>query len=419
MSAYKLVSAWVKPRGVSTRFEEKDLSEKIVNDLYNDYSKVFLIVEHIVYDKPKVVDIDTIPEHQRPRHSKIALKEWLEKNDNLTLPLKDKLPDLEPVIAPYADAWQSGFEIKPVHRTMHHDMDLPFEELHDIRLYKEGVDVKKFYRECLITVNGLFHRTNYTGEAIHVIDGGRSGACANNNQVGIYHLGKLGELRIAPIRANQVQRGHEDQPMSEVVYVELDPDVEVEERFVFLSIGGYLHFPGKLVTRSGKRFWRVDMKNYPLAQRYFEMKKLLDVSEVERYLTKSSVNDDQMAVEELYSDTVIRAIFCLSQSFFVTVKAPKLFFEREYVEFDQLPRRFVAHQKPIYPLIAGLGRAYEYVPIKEQDRWVLATDDILREYYNLETTNWKDFHSVDSKRTPYRPFEYTRAHFLKIGRYKY
>lgn len=403
----------IKELGPRGKWIERDLSDTPVKDLFVEFEKVYIVLSHPLIEGQIALNRDSIPKHMAPMLITATVNDWLASLGTLSLPTTNEVPDIEVVYAKYRDAWQAGYDINPVGRDLHPDQAIPDADKVDLRLTRSGIDYYKMYKECLITVNGLIHRNNFTSNGLHVIDGAKK---KNNNLVGIYHLGELGMVDQVPILPEHVIKGPNEQPLSEVVYLKLDDSVDIANKSVLLSIGGYLHYPDTMVKQAGERLWRIEFKDYPWPQRYLEMKKLIDVSNIERHLDKSTVNDDQIDVSQLYSEMVINELFTLSQSFFIVVNTPELILEKEHLEFTQLPRRFVSHSPAEYPLIFGLGKMYEYWVKKEHKQYLLALHDTLHNHYAFETTEWKKEHSIDSSRTPHQSTSYGRAYFIKIGK---
>ena len=111
-----------------------------------------------------------------------------------------------------------------------------------------------------------------------------------------------------------------------------------------LSIGGYLHLPGKgLIKQVGERIYSIDFKDYPLARRYLEMNELMDISHINKNFSKSTANETQVAVEDLYSDNHIIKLLTLTQSFFIVVNTDQLFVDMEKAESTDLPGRYITY----------------------------------------------------------------------------
>lgn len=401
------------------RWKEKDVGGETLMSLFDHYREVIFELEHPLYDYPLALNLHDLLDRFKVRHSQKTIVEFLAGLGNSSVPTTDTLPSLEVTYANFVDANQAGFEIKPVNTIFHHDVPLPKGQLYDLRLTRPGVDPREMFDHCLVTVNGLFHRTNFTGDSVNVLEGGVSARHANKYQVGVYHLGNLGKIQTVPIRVKHVHRGNsEDQPLGEKTYIEVDDRaLDLDGKSVLVSIGGYLHLPDDgIIRRAGERVWSIDFKDYPLAQRFFEMSELLDLTAVEKFLERSTVNDTQISVEQLYSDDVIKAILQLSQSFFVIVDTPELFLDKEHVEFNQLPGSYITYESPRYPLVMGYNRIHEYWTRKERDRYVLSVDGGLRANYLFETTGWKEEHSIDTSRVPSQLIHYDKAFFWKLGK---
>lgn len=415
---YQYIRAIVKESGRTGRWVQAHLSHRIISEVYNEYAEVYLVITHSAYpdDVEKALRLKDVPPNLHANQSLLSVDDWLASVSNYGLPLLDEIPEIQTVFAPYRDAWQAGYSIEPVHRSQHPDAELPKSELTDLRLTREGVDYQQLFDECLVTVNGLFHPTNYATTGLHVLDGGKSGFHANRNQVGLYRLGVLGKLTTVPIKEEHVHKAVDNQKLGEYAYVTVDDSVDIENKSILLVIGGYLHTIGQVYSRTGERSFMINFNNYPLPQRFFDSKPLIDLSPITDVLSKSTVNPDQMAVGELYSDEAITALLTLPQSFFVVIDTPSIVVEREQLEFMGLPGRYTSHLPPQYPMVVSLGRFAEYWARKEYDRYVLGSMEDFETYYTFETTRWKEQLSIDSTRVPYKRFDYKRAHFLKIGK---
>lgn len=416
---YTYYGARVKEKGSRGRWKSKDVSKTTFTDLLREYQRVVLELNHRLYDETLGVDIAQIPQRLISPTSTSTVEAFLESIGNASLPLLDELPPLDVVYANFLDANQADFLIKPVNTIFHHEVPLPKEDQYDLRLTHPKVDPKTLFDTSIMTVNGLFHRTNYTGDSVNILEGAINGRHADLYQVGIYHLGQLGNVQTVPIRTRHVHHAGKEQPLGERAIIEIDERVDnLENKTVLVVIGGYLHVPGEgVVKRVGLGQYGIDFKDYPLAQRFFEMDSLLDLHRVKRHLDTSTNNPDQIHVETLYSDNVIQEILQLSQSFFVVIDTPEVFLDIETAEFNGLSGSYITHEQPRYPLVTSNGRFREYWARKELDRFVLTIDDGLRPNYLFETVHWKERNSIDPSRVPFRLNEFTHAYFWKLGKY--
>lgn len=416
---YSYTGAKVQEKGSRPRWKTLDVSQHSIASLNQEYACVVLLLSHPLYESTLGVDVSQIPSRLTPPTSSLTVTEFLETLRDASLPLLDEIPSLDVVHANFLDANQAGFDIQPVKSTLHHTTPLERHNQTDLRLTHPNVDPKRLFDTSLVTVNGLFHRANYTGSSVDVLHGCSNGRRADRYQVGIYHLGCLGNIKSIPIGEKHIHTAGDSQPLGERAVVEIDEGVgDLESKSVLLVVGGYLHVPDEgVVKRVGERQYAIDFKDYPLAERFFEMDELLDLTYLKQHFEKSSVNSNQVSVETLYSDKTLKKLLQMSQSFFVVVDTPELFLDLETVESNELTGSYISYEEPRYPLVTANGRFREYWAKKENDRYVLSVDDGLRPNYLYHTTSFKDQNSIDPSRTPHRLNEFISAYFWKLGCY--
>lgn len=416
---YTYKSARIRQPDPRPRWKSRDLATTPLEEIYDLYRSAIVELEHPLYEDTLKLDMWVLKEHFNVRHSRQTLRDFLKGLGNKSLPTTQHYPELEAGYATFVDAVQAGFDVQPVNTVFNHDVPLPKDSFYDLRLTHPTVNPREMFDTCLVTVNGLFHRTNYTGDSVNALEGAVSFAQSQRYQVGVMNLGPLGKITTVPIHVRHVSPGNAGEPLSNKAFLEVDPKAgDLDGKSVLLCIGGYLHLPGEVgIERSGERTWTVDFANYPHATRYFEMLEFLNIDNITRHLEKSSVNDTQVLVDELYSDKVIRELFALSQSFFVVVDTPELFLDRETIEPGQLTGSFVAHESPRYLLKTGTGRFREYWTRYEYDCFVLNIEDGLKPNYLFETTGWREVTSVDDSRVPSHTDYFTDAYFWKLGTY--
>ncbi len=415
-------TAFVRERAPRSPWVTKDLSNEKMVDINHDYLEVILELTNPLYVGSVNVNVKDIPTYLQSSTSSLTLTEFLASLGVAGLPLSDFRPNTNYTWANWADAFQAGYDVDLVHPTFSPDVPVNREDKTDLRIEKEGVDPRVFFDECLVTVNGLLHRTNFVGESVHVIDGGKSNMVSKKNQIGILHLGNLGKVTCVPICKRDISQGLADRPnfqmLSEVAYIKVNEDVgSLEGKSVLLSIGGYLLLPeNDDIHRVADGIYKLEVRNQPWIQRFFDAKSRISMSCVDGQLSKSTVNPNQVVLEEFYSDESLINLFTLSQSFFIVIDTPSINFEKEYIEFDGLPGRYISHVKPTYPLITGFGAMSEYWHKWEYDRYVLSTLDMLLPNYAFETTDWRKLISVDDSRVSAKPDSLSKGYLLKIGK---
>jgi len=415
MFTYK--KALIKEKVSRPVWIERDVLNENMVDLFNDYFEVVLVLTNPFYPNEVGVHLKEIPDYLDPRLPNRTVSQFLTDLGNDGLPILDAVPSNNFIWAEYKDGFMAGYNIDLVDPDTHFTVGVPRAVQVDLRLTKEGVVPLDFYKNCLVTVNGLLHRLNYVGDSIHVIGGGKSNYLTNKNHIGVFNLGMLGELTTVPISKFDISSGNEHQPMYEATYVAVHESAgDLTNKTVLLSIGGYLHIPSRGdVTRAGERLYQIRFKDMPFARRFYEMRDRTDVSEWTDHLDVSTNNDAQVSVAQLYSDETLTKLLLSSKSFFIIVDTPDVVFEKVYLEDNHLPGSFIHHEEPLYPLISSDGAMAEYWFHKENDRYVIKTADLYRPNYLFETTNWKEMISIDNKRVPSNPVSFGGGYFLKIG----
>lgn len=410
---YSYVKAIVKGRGRTGRWSPADLSNVPIQQLWGNYSRIWVYLTHPTLPDVVALDLDLV----RPRMGSVGMSttipQWLATLGNQSLPTQTELPELNTKYAEYRDGLHAGYTTKPVHHTAHPDAVLPAGAKHDLLLNKPGLDAQYFTDYCLPTVNGLYHRPDASPDGVYVIDGARSGRIANQTLFGVLsfeRLGRLTTISIAPdLYYHPVGAGY-----GQYTYLKVPQDTTGKS--VFFVLGGYLHLLSDTFTEVGDNLYRIDFNNYPWLERFFESRNLIDLSTVEAHLTLKNGNYDQVALEELYGDEAIEALLALPQSFIVVVDTPELFVDYEELSVSHAPGRYYTATTPIYPIVGGFGRTYDYWPVREDDMWVLQAQDTLIPEYNFNTISWWNELSVSAHRGTITPYRYARGRFLKIGK---
>lgn len=417
---YIFVTAYVKVKGRNGRWLEQDVRQTPLKDLYENNSRIWLILTHETFDdaledgeEPLKVSLDMELLKTSLGYKEATVAHWLQQNGNLTLPTVPGVVALDNQTVAYSDAFAAGYDIATVKPGAHPDAYFPNSERTDLLLTKEDLDYAELYRHALVTVNGIVHQTSYSEYGLHVTDGAHSGSIANENHVGIISFLDVGSLEFIPIRSDMVHPHSEGRPLREDAYISLDKDLT--DKTVLLVLGGYLHVLDSTYRQVSDSVFKIDFRNYPLPQKLFELMNFIDLKSLD--LTEYAKNEKLIEVEELYSDASILAYLGLSQSFFVVVDTDELYVEKRQLEKTKLPGRWYSHIKPNLPLLKGNGKLEDYVWCEEQGVYVVRTvSNYQIRHYNFETTQWKEDPGIDNTKPTVQPLEWARGYLLEIGR---
>jgi hypothetical protein len=389
---------------------------------YTDYKEVAFVLTHPLYTESFLLPLNQLPLDFSPTISLDTIQEHLHRFGDRTLPTQPNTLPLGATYATFVDAHQAHFNVDPTSTVFHHEVPLPRQQKPDLRLTRvingTHCNYEHLFNTSLMTVNGLFHQTNYTGDSVNILEGACSAQHANRYQVGVYLFEPLGTVYTVPIRNRHIDRLHPERPLADCVHLSVDERVgSLEGKSLLLSIGGYLHLiDQQLITRHNHRSVLVDFKNYPWLARFQEMDRLLNLYCFRHLIDRNTHNPTQVGVESLYSDAAIRALFCMTQSFFIVVDTPEVFLDKQPLERTELAGRYITYSKPQYPLVAGLNKVYEYWTRYEYDRYVLSIDAPFMPLNLIDTIDPTTALSVDASREPMRIKQHTQAFFWKLGK---
>jgi hypothetical protein len=407
---YLLISAIAKPLNGDGRWKDVVVGDVALHVLFSTYSRILATLSHPFLTELVSLDLELI----RPMigGGETTFNEFLIANGNASLPTSNTLPVINPRYVKYADGFHAGYKITPVHPTAAPDAQLTLADKPWLHLTRPDTDYNLFYKSCLVLVNGFFHLTDAGPSGVYVQNGMKSSFLSGHNQLGICSFRELGELSFIPIKPEMVYRQNVRQKYKDLAMVDLG--VDVSNKTVMLVLGGYLHIlDRKTFYRTSKSTIAIDMGNLPLLDRYYESRKYLDFSSLP--LEKTSRNDSQIDIANFFSDENLLAYLTLSQSFFVILDNPDVFINKIPIASTVIPNEFIAFEKPLYPLVVGIGKTANYWYTHEDGQYAISTTDSLRYNRLFDTVDARKQISVSDSCDPENPVSFGTAHFLQIG----
>lgn len=381
---YSVVSAIGVKNGIGQKWEQINIQINKVIFLFEKYRRVYITVSPPSSLDKKFVDMNTL----REKYSLFpgSLQDmFIDIGDNNLVTLENE-PKINNKTILYSDSRRAMYNINAYHRL--YGINVHIDDRIDALLYKQGIDYKHFYENCLVTVNGLLHLIDYSENGIIVIDAMKSVKLAKQNQMGIINFSRVGEIKQIPITENMLVRkplqtdNTKNQPLSEAIYIKLEQDVV--GKTVMLSLGGYLitHMSNSFQP-VGDNLYKIDIQNYPFIDRIMESKLFLDFSSFG--LTTNPNNINHYNKSELISDNFITKYITMSQSFVIVVDNPDIYVDRQFVKKDAFPGRFISYSEPKLPLMTYDNRLPEYWPICENGVWSLNVVNSDRRNYYFDT----------------------------------
>lgn len=408
---YQYVKALVKHRLPDVRFEEIDVRDIPVKALIAQYSEVYLVLTHPSVDGDLTLVLSDAAALTTPLEESVTVAQWLVMNGSDTLPTREGKPAVVESSVLARDAWQAGYKVDICVPSGSPFNDSPDYDKTDIWLTREDTDYINVRRHCLATVNGLVHRLDADGDGIYIKDGTVSFRKVGSAHVGLISFLNVGRVHTATITPDMVYNPDPTVLYSDTFYVKVP--FNTDNKVMGIVIGGYLHLATSELKVIGSNAMQVKMARIPFLERYMESRYIIDQSNMERFHEVAEHNPTDYNLQNFYSNECILELLSQSQSFIVGVEVDHLLQEVIQLERTYLPGRFYHTERPLYPLRLQLGSLHSYISEEEAGKWVLRTENNLRQHRFMDTYNFRWQPKVDEKRISAQPATFQRGELIK------
>lgn len=411
---YTLVRALALPKTLAAQWMDIPLGNVLVSQIYTTYRQVVLTL--LQEDGVEVfVDMEQLRAEYAVYNNTLTI--LLQTLGARVLDTCPSLPNKDVKYIKYSDVYREGFHVMLTKRGMVLPPDYPRSEKIDLELTrsKNPTDLTLIHSHCLASVNGFIHMTDTDGERAFVVDGGKSMAARNLNHVGLTSFISIGALTKRPLLTADISILTSEVPNDRQVSFTV-PD-STEGKSFFLVLGGFLVMPeAGVFWQVGLNEYRLNLSRIPYLERLLESRHFIDLSPLQ--LTESDLNEENLNLDEVWSDNTLRRYLVLSQSFFVTVDTPNLFMSKRFLRQMKSPGIFTAYQEPTYPLMVATGRIAEYWKVREDGQWAVTVADSYYRNYIFDRQNQNTLENVSGQLANDRPFFHSQGFLLEIGAYK-
>ena len=409
---YTLVSSLCLGNTVGAQWETPDLSAVFLYSAYMEYKRFYLTLSHPAVEGPIYVDMNQV----RTEASGFVgtVTQWLISLADRSLPTVEALPNEKVRYAKFANATQTGYNIELALAGLNYSDNYPALSMTDLKLTRPqfGTDMTLLESHCLTTVNGFIHQCTSTETEAFILDGAVTGRMGNDNHVGIYSfldIGRLTKINLDPVN---------------IVPMELNTSLKEKIRFsvtadltgksYFLVLGGYLVMPEENVFfQTGENTFSLDLNLLPYEERLLESHSLINLSSLD--LVPPNNAPDGFDMTQVWSDDVIRKYMTLSQSFFVVVDTDHLSVDRKVIQKAAFPGQFICWDNPVYPVVGGHGKFFEFWKQEEQGKWTINTrDTYYRRFVYTEGPRKRATYASGALDTT-RVYDHSQAYMLEIS----
>lgn len=409
---YTILKSLVRSSRVGAKWEEIDISQMLVVDIYNKYRQIILVLK-TEDDVEHIIDMDQLkPEYAQYTATLSLLIQSLAGRGFETLP---ELPSKNVKYAKFVNATQAGYHMELAKAGFATTKDTPVELKPDVFIYRDrDADLSDLHKYALVTANGYIHQTEAINGKVYVKDAGKNMRYSQDNHIGVLSFFEFGEISKLSLTDSMIGLSEGNDNLKERVKITVPPGFE--DKQAILILGGYMVPPEALAFwRGGDREYYVDLKRLSYIDRVLESQLYLDMSHLQ--LTSSLVNYRNINIEEVWSDAVIRRYFTMSQSFMVFLDIKELTFDRIYVRQMLVPGQFTAYEEPVYPFFLGSGRIADYWKIREGKRWSMKMTDSYRRLWMHHRENETALKNVFDQLSFDVPYHFSQGFLLEIGGY--
>ena len=339
----------------------------------------------------------------------ISIDHFFINNGNLTLPTTKGHKSIVRHFVKYNDLFKAGYKIKTTHRTIHNTQAILEADKTDIILTKEGIDYNDFYNNCLVSINGYFHRTEVDATiGIFVLNGLKTKRHAKCNVIGIHSFKGFGGIRTKTITEEMVKKVPGKKYLKEGFIINLKEDIT--HKTVILFIGGYQYLiDNNCFSYFNDRAVMVDISKLYLIEKYHESIAYINLDTLP--INRTPRSPSQIGVEDFMSDGNLLSYFTnIEHSFIAIIDKESIVEDRIALKHNNMPMSYVSYIKPEYPIFNGLGKVVNYLSQYEDKQWSIHCVDNYQHNRTYNTTNPLNELSINDNRLAQRPVEISNAY---------
>jgi len=409
--ALTYVSSLVKAKGYGKPWQNIDITGKTFVELFNTYAQIYIRLKDSYTAATKDLHIS---EHRNViPNINATVNQWMVAVQNVTLPYETSLLTTRLYQVLFCNGNLANYNAQHVSHIYSPDTDVPASERRDLLITKSGIDKEKLFKNCLFCVNGMFHRSELTGNGVVVKEGGASQRQGNHYHFGILDFERVGEIEQFAITEENLIK-EEGVPLRQSAYIK--SPIPLEGKSVIVVIGGYI-FAGErnVFTYTGNDLLHVDMSRIELMPRLYESSKRIEMEFLKDYYVEEGNPFEYLKVEDVLSDDFAKAYLTLPQSFVVAVNTEDLVAERQKLENDKIIGTFLTETNANSLIQTGYGRCEDYWWQKDGRRFVLYVNSNLTENFAFKNHAWKEEEYVGRMLDAEKPYYQADAWFLHLN----
>lgn len=383
---YKLVSTFLKPKGVGNTYQNIDISLLTVGYIQDNFLDGYIELSNVNLDDNVFLTIQDFRQIPLPYRLDQTFEYWLSFIGSKTiLNVTEKRPNYVSAIVKARNAIQCDFKIKYVDRRYEPDKPMAIGAQNDLYLSKPYVDKDILQHRMLTTVNGYLHPTVPYHDGVAIVGGGSLVKTIGDINVGVISFAGVGDVTMRAITDDNLFSYKGGIPLSEKCIVSLN--TSLIGKSVIVVIGGYPIVGQDIVSIASDEqgILNINTRRFDILTHVNRQIGKINLEPL-GILNKTEFNSLRpMSKNALLSDLITRKYLTLPQSFVVIIDTPDLTIERIPVVPSGIRDVHVSLTEPNLPIIDSYGRIIEYWVSPENNVYSILTANDYYKTYNYET----------------------------------
>lgn len=410
---YRFISSYLKPRYRNTKYDNVDISQMTLKELFDDYIDGWIELTHPSLSTNVYMLLNDLKQDDVPMRLDLTFNRFLGYIGDAALLTSTTKPVYKTDIVRARDALQAGYQI---------DMCVPYQEVSEggvvtnkTNLYiDKPLEIDKTIADvCLVSINGFLHRAIPRVTGVEVIDGGRTWLHSKERLCSLLSFERIGKVIQIPIEAEMMERASAATPYSSAVVMKIGMDIT--NKSIVLSLGGYMYIdPDFLTVISAENgVFKITLSKIDIPTAILNSYDFIDLSSMGFPRYELDRAHGCVNIIKATSDIAVKKWLTLPQSFIAVVDTPALTVEYEALHKTGVYGSFEYHEEPYLPLKHPLGRLSDYWVRKLNRAWIVQTTK--PEYaHRLDYTSSEEFMLNINKAIPYDAIWDHVPKFLKI-----
>lgn len=367
---YQFVKAVLRPKRPNSDYETITNSDTTLKSFIDDHIDGYFEFSNSVITGPTFITLLELRQFPGGLNTALPISQWLASLGNTTIEGSEYRPIYNSNSAIYCTAWDLKAKINKVSRTSPLEGETPDSEKEDLSILLTEGPIQALQNRTMISINGLWHRTEAITGGIQVFGGGRSNLINRNNNIGLLSFTRVADVSYAAILPDMVQSQSIGVALKDGAFIDLQTDLTGKS--IMLVLGGVLHaFDGSYkVINPEQGVVKVDFNRLDPIRQISRTYTRVDLTPLGIVQADASLNEivqgvasdkpGAMNAQTILSDLVLKNYLTMESSFFVVIDAPNVITERLPLEQTTIPGLYVYPSEPLYPLIDTFGICHEY-----------------------------------------------------------